>query len=203
MAALLLVSFVCSFAPELLAAKKVIKAKKKVVTRTVSRRPVFPIAGKTKVIVKPVMVKPIGKAVELGSPVPIAPPVKPEPKSSFRAEAGLGGGAILIEGIYQKGLNDKLAARVGAGYGIGSKFGVMVAEAGACYDLGSWQVGGGLNYAAYSDLVSGVPGLSGTIASKNMMGIEVFGLTRVRDNWGARVGYSTSLGLRAAASYEF
>jgi hypothetical protein len=186
-ASLLLVAFVCSLAPELLAAK------------VVSRRPVFPVLGKKKAV-KP---KPLGKVVELGSPVPTTPPAKPTLKSGWSAEGGLGGGAILLEGVYQKGLSDKLAARFGAGYGLGGKFGVMVVEAGACYDLGSFQVGGGLNYAAYSELVSGVPGLSGTISNKNLVGVELFGVTKIRDKWGARVGYSTALGLRLAASYGF
>jgi hypothetical protein len=214
---LLLLVFIFSLgAPALAAAKKKVAVKKKVVVvkkkvvkkakkapvkRSVRKRwpaggrPVFPVyKGKAP--------PPAEKKAIVIAPVPERP--KKAMKSGFFAEGGLGGGALLLSGGYQVGLMDKMTYAFEAGYGIGSNYNVMVLDlARVSYDMGSFFLGGGMNYAMYSDTPSNILGLSGKLSSKNMLGIEVLGGTRFRDNMVARVGYSTALGLRASVSYEF
>ncbi len=176
---------------------KVTKKKVTVKVKAAGARPVFPVDTGPKVK-KEIEVKVVPK-----------PTPKPEPRArgGWFAEAGYGGGGLVVEGGYgglelMRNINYSAAA----GIGIGSGYTVVILDlARVMYDMGKYYVGGGINYAMYSSpTVQNVPGLSsGRIPSQNMLGIELLGGMRVADRISARAGYSTALGLRAAVAYEF
>lgn len=179
---------------------KVTKKKVKVKVKAAGARPVFPVdTGPKKVTVT--------KVIEIK--VAPRPEPKPEPRARGRwfAEAGYGGGGLVIEGGYGGlELMKKVDFSAAAGIGIGSGFSVIILDlARVTYDMEKFFVGGGINYAMYSSPnVQNVPGLaSGKIPSQNMLGVELLGGTRVADNIFVRAGYSTAMGLRVAVAYEF
>lgn len=188
-------------------AKKKAKAKpaKKSVKAAYLGKPVFPVfktAEEIDLLVPP-------PPAEYEEIIPVTPEASPRlvGKSNFALESGFGGGGIILELGYQRKISDKINYTAGLGYAIGNQYGVVILDVARVHsDLGSYVIGGGLNYAMYSSLVSGVLGLSGTIPSKNILGLELF--------WGKRfafqgheavgmVGYNTALGLRLTASFEF
>ena len=70
------------------------------------------------------------------------------------------------------------------------------------YDSGKFFWGGGVSYALYSEIVTDILGFSGKIANKNLLGAELFGGMRLKQIIG-KLGYSSSLGVRASVGYEF
>jgi hypothetical protein len=178
---------------------KVTKKKVKVKVKATGTRPVFPVdTGPKKVTVT--------KVIEVK--VAPRPEPKPEPRARGRwfAEAGYGGGGLVIEGGYGGlELMKKINFSAAAGLGMGSGYSVVVLDlARITYDMGKFYAGGGINYAMYSSPnVQDVPGLSGRIPSQNMLGVELLGGMRVADNMFARLGFSTAMGLRVSAGYEF
>jgi hypothetical protein len=142
------------------------------------------------------------KATPVATSAPAVQPVAAL-RAGFFYEGGLAGGAGALEVGYGRAISDRLYLSGAAGYGVGSGFGVVIIDPiKATYDLGGFFAGGGLNYAMYSALVSGVPGISGTISNKNMFGVEVFAGKQF-DKLSAKLGYSTALGLRFGVGYEF
>ena len=169
------------------------KKKKKVVRRRHYRRiirnwpkggprPVFPKAGNDRPV-----------AVELiTAPVP-PPPPKPvadaPAKAFFFAEGGLAGGGAALELGCGRTLKEKLTLSGAAGYVFGVSNGIFVLDpVRLTCDLGTYMVGAGANCAFYND--------------KNLIGIEVFAAKQFNKITG-KIGYSSALGLRAGASYEF
>lgn len=126
-------------------------------------------------------------------------------KSMFFVEGGLGGGSGVIELCYGREISDNMMLSGGIGYGVGSGFGVVVLDPlRVNYNMGTFTVGGGLNYAMYSSAsITNVPGLSGKIPSQNIFGGELFAAKNIRDKISGRIGYSTALGFRASLGYEF
>ncbi len=161
-----------------------------------TKRPVFPV-DKTK------------KA----APAPPAKVVKPEPKvvkkapaavsrSALALEGGLGGGAGVIELVYRRDINKNISYSGGLGYGVGNKYGVLVLDlARLSMGMGAFSVGLGATYASYSNLVTDIPGLSGTIPNKSLFGIELMA-GREFGKIGARLAYNSALGIRFSGSYE-
>ena len=62
--------------------------------------------------------------------------------------------------------------------------------------------GGGFTYAMYSALVSEIPGLSGQLPNKSLLGVELACLKDFGKLTG-RLAFNTALGIRAALIYEF
>jgi hypothetical protein len=121
---------------------------------------------------------------------------------SYMGELGMGGGAIVLEVLYQKQITEGLKYSGGAGYGIGSQYGIIIADlARITYDLKGYFIGGGLCYAAYSEKVADIPGI-GTIPNKNLLGVEFLAGSRFNNIIG-RVGYNSVLGFRLSAGSEF
>jgi hypothetical protein len=158
--------------------KKVVK--KKIVRRRYHRpyyplgsRPKFPTAS-DKPVVEPAP-----------EPEPVAAPPAPEPKPALKAgwfvEGGVAGGGLAVGGGYGKQLNDKLYVSGAAGFANGF---VVIDLVRASYDLGKYYVGGGLSYA------------------NSQAGAEIAGGVKINDRLSARLGLSTCLGLRVAASYD-
>ena len=181
-----------------------IAVKKKAKKRRV-RRVYYPLGSRPKFPTDhgPVKLEP----VEPVSQEIVAPPPPPAPvsaKGSWFAEGGLGGGALAVEGGYKYKYSDKINLCAAGGYAIGNKFSIVVLDlAQVRYELApAYFVGGGLTYAMYSALVSGVTGLSGTIPNQNMFGVELLGGYK-RDRLTIRAGYNTALGLRLSAGYDF
>jgi hypothetical protein len=157
---------------------------------------------KTTVVKK--VVKPAAPAAAVAKPAAVVKTAqKVEKRSNFAAEGGLGGGSFVIEFAYQRKLTDNLNYSAGVGYGIGNNYGVVVLDvARVSYDMKNFFVGGGLGYNMYSKFVTDIPGMSGKISDKNLVGIELM----AGKNFGNIVGklaYNTALGLRASAGYEF
>jgi hypothetical protein len=165
------------------------------------KRPVFPVykggngqINKSAVIVK----KPVSE------PKPNPPVQKKTPNNMvFFGEMGLGGGTLVLEMGLRRQLNDKWDYCAGVGYGIGNKYGVVVLDlARLNYKREGFTWGGGLTYAMYSAMVAEIPGLSGQLPNKSMLGVELAGLKKIGRLTG-RLAYNTALGIRAALIYEF
>jgi hypothetical protein len=199
---LLIVLFSSSLiSPSISAVKKKKVVKKKRYYRRIVRnwpkggpRPVFPNASGERTIV----------VVPAPAPKPVLPqPSKPLVKAGFFAEGGMAGGAMAAELGYGRSFGEKLVLSGAAGYAVGNRYGVVVFDPiRATFDLKNLFVGAGLNYAAYSEYVTGIPGFSGTISNKNLFGFEVFAGKQFGDLIG-KIGYSTALGLRAGAAMNF
>ena len=165
------------------------------------KRPVFPVykvgngqINKSAAVVK----KPVSE------PKPNPPVQKKTPNNMvFFGEAGLGGGALVLEMGLRRQLNDKWDYCAGVGYGIGSKYGVVVLDlARLNYKREGFTWGGGFTYAMYSALVSEIPGLSGQLPNKSLLGVELACLKDFGKLTG-RLAFNTALGIRAALIYEF
>lgn len=183
---------------------------KKVISILVIGFFIFSFAGSSLAAAKPkpkpkkvVPATPATPAVKAEAANP-APAEAPAPgKAGFFYEGGLAGGGAALEFGYGKSLNNKVYLSGALGGAAGSGFSVIILDPiRISYDMGSYMVGAGLNYAMYSNLVTGVPGLSGTIPNKNMFGAEVFAAKQFGKLVGT-VGFSTALGLRAVVGYLF
>ena len=86
---------------------------------------------------------------------------------------------------------------------MGNKFSVIALNAGLAFRFRSQYFAGvGIDVASYSARVSEIPGISGSIDTGAKAGIDLFtGI--VFDRWRLQAGYSTCLGLNAAAGYRF
>lgn len=139
------------------------------------------------------------------SAAPAAPavaPTAPAKKAGLFVEGGLAGGAAAVELGYGRAMNDKLSLSGAVGYSVGNGYGVAVLDAVRLnYEFGALMIGAGLNYAIYSTIVSNIPGISGNISNKNLLGVEL----SIGKNFGkmiGKIGYSTALGLRAGLIYN-
>jgi hypothetical protein len=138
------------------------------------------------------------------APVPIANLSIPQEatESPFSLGLGYGGGALTV-GVGYKLPNDRFKLSSGVEYGIGRQYSVgifniinvMLDRDPLCYSAG-------IDYAIYSQLVDKIPGISGTIPGKDLFGLNVFVGKKMGD-FDGKIGYSTSLGLRAQMSYKF
>ena len=122
--------------------------------------------------------------------------------SSRFFEVGYGGGGLLASVDYQREIRSGVTYSGGLGYGVGSGYGVAVVDiARVLFDRGNHLMGVGVNYAMYSQLVSGIPGVS-TLSNKNLVGLELlaekdFGRAVVR------AAYNTALGVRISVKRDF
>lgn len=153
-------------------------------------------AAKRKAPPKPIVVapKPTHAVKPAAAPSPIG-------DRGFAAKGGLmgGAGAAAIGYVLPVG---PLSGGFYAGYGIGNKYNAMVAQLEGIYKLSAVNIGLSIDYANYSSAVRNIPGLSGDTTKGAHTGI---GLTLSKDfgKMNAGVGYSTALGLIAAAGYKF
>jgi hypothetical protein len=123
-------------------------------------------------------------------------PAKPA-KAGWFVEGGLAGGAAALELGYGKSLNGTYSVSGALGYALGNKYGVVVLDlARLTYASGDLFAGAAVNYAMYSDIISNIPGISGNISNKNLVGLEVFAGKRF-GRYSGRLAYGTALGLRA------
>jgi len=122
--------------------------------------------------------------------------------SGFWVEGGYGGGAFLMNTGYQREIVDDIKWFSGIGYGIGNQYGVGVVDLRVTVPREGIFGGIGVCYALYSERVADIPGISGTLPSKNLVGAELLAGARM-ENRTYQIGYNTALGIRASAGYEF
>lgn len=153
-------------------------------------------AAKGKAPPKPIVAAP--------KPTPaVKPAAAPSPigNRGFAAKGGLMGGAGAAEiGYYLP--TGPFSTGIYLGYGVGNKFNLMVAQLEGTLKLAAVNLGLSIDYANYSSAVRNIPGLSGDTAKGAHTGV---GLS-VGKEFGkieAKLGYSTALGLIAAAGYKF
>jgi len=136
------------------------------------------------------------------SPKPAAAaPSVPAERPGFLVEAGYGGGAGIIGAGYELPLGG-VNLQLRADYGIGNKFSILAGMLSGTFPFGNHYLGLEVGMANYSEKVSGVPGISGTIDKGSRVGFGVFGGTKV-GVVKVQAGYDTALGLTAGVSYKF
>jgi hypothetical protein len=129
-----------------------------------------------------------------------APSVSAE-KAGFLVEAGYGGGAGIIGAGYELPLGG-MNLQLRADYGIGNKFSIVAGMLSSAFPFENYYLGLEVGVANYSERVSGVPGISGTIDKGSRVGFGVFAGTKV-GVVKVQAGYDTALGLTAGISYKF
>lgn len=152
----------------------------------------------------------VKKSVVVPSPTPTPTPT-PIPSLSVPQEAtespfslglGYGGGALTV-GIGYKLPNERFKLSSGVEYGLGRQYSVGILNIiNVMLDRGPLCYSAGIDYAIYSQLVDKIPGISGTIPGKDLFGLNVFVGKKMGD-FDGKIGYSTSLGVRAQMSYKF
>lgn len=196
---LLAFAFTLAAPPAAAAKKKVKKTKKKVYYRRSwpkGSRPVFPVDNGTQPAT--------GIAT---APKPAVPKEKPQSqpaKRSFIPKIGYSGGAFLVGLDYMfNQVSDDTDFLLGGGYGSGSTYSVLALNASLSYRFATnYFVGFGIDGANYSERVQSVPGLSGWVEKGNRAGMELFAGAQF-DRWRLLAGFSTALGVNAAAGFCF
>jgi len=121
----------------------------------------------------------------------------------FQAELGYGGGAAVVGLGYVLPLKTKFDVLLGAGYGIGNQYSVLIGKILAVKSFANDNFAGiNLGVANYSEAVSGIPGIAGNITKGSRFG---FGLVVGRQIKKVKVllGYDTALGVTAGVTYRF
>lgn len=129
--------------------------------------------------------------------------MKVPPKPYFLISAGLGGGALMIQGSYNHPLTQNFFLGGGAGYAMGKDNSYNVVKAGlqGLYNFEPIFLGAEASYVKYSDNVTEVPGLSGTITSEDKFGFGIIVGTEFKPIT-IQAGYNTALGITADVGYK-
>jgi len=124
-------------------------------------------------------------------------------KRGFCAGVGYGGGSGVVKLGYVIPSMRNSEVIIDLGYGLGNSFNITLFEVSGRMPLGRDNFAGlELSMANYSQSVTDVPGISGTIGAGSRTGFGVFagrwlGKTQVQ------VGYNSALGLTVGAIYKF
>ncbi|MGB9613866.1 MAG: hypothetical protein ACPL4K_06840 [Candidatus Margulisiibacteriota bacterium] len=138
--------------------------------------------------------------IKLQTGKPSASKLKSE-KAGFLAGAGYGGGAGILSVGYALPLGG-VDLNFDAGYGIGNKYSILVADISSVFSFAENYAGLALGVANYSDKVTDIPGLSGIIDKGAKVGFAVFA-GRSLGMINVQAGYSTALGLTVGAKVKF
>ena len=120
--------------------------------------------------------------------------IKPKTRSEldFIFEGGVGGGGLLAELMLGRQMNENIYLRAGVGLGAGSGYSIVVLDPIiATYIMkNGFALGLGLNYGMFSSS-------TGSVFGVELLGEKKFGSVT------GRLGYSTALGLRLSAGWNF
>lgn len=119
----------------------------------------------------------------------------------FEIGAGYGGGAGILGAGYVIPTG-RFNLLIDAGYGMGNKYSVLIANFSGIKSFGENYLGLGVGMANYSEKVADIPGLSGEIDKGSKFGLGLF-FGRVFGCLRAQVGYNSALGLTAGLNYKF
>ena len=121
----------------------------------------------------------------------------------FQAELGYGGGAAVVGLGYVLPLKTQFAVVLGAGYGMGNQYSILIGKISAIKPLANDNFAGiSLGVANYSEAVSGIPGIAGTIVKGSRFGVGLV-VGRQIEKVKVLIGYDTALGVTAGAVYSF
>ena len=119
----------------------------------------------------------------------------------WQVVGGLGGGAVIVDFGYNIPM-DKFDLLVGLGYGLGNSYSILKGSVASVFNTSPMYWGLEAVGANYSKSVTGVTGLSGTIAKGTKLGLGLFVGKAINEKISGQIGYNSALGATAAVSYK-